>query len=274
MGLIRLANATGKLMDDADDYSTLATLACVLGGAVFIYVVLGGDYPREQHTQSERDADEDDARTALLRACTRVLSWEADSDDDVKAPQAFAKALDGALTRARSVHDGLSTMATPPSVNAWAQKELQSLVERDMTGTSAGLELGSTALALTTSRKDHWEAHDTIGDSQAAAFVVAASESVHASVLLLGAACRPSMPCAGERGLLVVAAGALADEAGARHRPGACLAFRQSETRVLRAAQGPVLCVLLRVPDAGAERADGRPEWGRPDSYALLPDVS
>ena len=109
--------------------------------------------------------------------------------------------------------------------------------------------MGATALALATTRRDHWEACETINDEgRAAAFVVAASENVHASVLLLGTRCRPRMPCAGERGLLVVAAGVLVDENGTQHKPGSCLAFRQSATRVLRADAGPVLCVLLRVP--------------------------
>ena len=234
--------------EEAEDYGLWATLACILAGAVFTFLFLAGGQERQEQTQSVRDAEDDDARTNLLRACTRVLSWEADSDDEQES-RAFATALDDALKRARSVHDGLSTMPTPPSVNTWAQSELQLLAERDLEGSSAGLELGATALALATTRRDHWEACETIGDEgRAAAFVVAASENVHTSVLLLGTRCRPRMPCAGERGLLVVAAGALADETGAQHKPGSCLAFRQSATRVLRAAEGPVLCVLLRVP--------------------------
>ena len=240
--------ATSTAYDDEDDYGMWATLACILAGAVFTFLCLAGGQERQEQTQSVRDAEDDDARTNLLRACTRVLSWEADSDDEQES-RAFATALDDALKRARSVHDGLSTMPTPPSVNTWAQSELQLLAERDLEGSSAGLELGATALALATTRRDHWEACETIGDEgRAAAFVVAASENVHTSVLLLGTRCRPRMPCAGERGLLVVAAGALADENGTQHKPGSCLAFRQSATRVLRADAGPVLCVLLRVP--------------------------
>ena len=251
MGLadvIQLANSTEEYGDETEDYGLWATLACILAGAVFTFLFLAGGQERQEQTQTARDAEDDDARTNLLRACTRVLSWEADSDDEQES-RAFATALDDALKRARSVHDGLSTMPTPPSVNTWAQQELQLLAESDLEGSSAGLELGATALALATTRRDHWEACETINDEgRAAAFVVAASENVHASVLLLGTRCRPRMPCAGERGLLVVAAGALADENGTQHKPGSCLAFRQSATRVLRADAGPVLCVLLRVP--------------------------
>ena len=250
MGLadvIQLANST-DYDEETEDYGLWATLACILAGAVFTFLFLAGGQERQEQTQTARDAEDDDARTNLLRACTRVLSWEADSDDEQES-RAFATALDDALKRARSVHDGLSTMPTPPSVNTWAQQELQLLAESDLEGSSAGLELGATALALATTRRDHWEACETINDEgRAAAFVVAASENVHASVLLLGTRCRPRMPCAGERGLLVVAAGALADENGTQHKPGSCLAFRQSATRVLRADAGPVLCVLLRVP--------------------------
>ena len=248
MGLADVIQPATSTEYDDEDYGLWATLACILAGAVFTFLFLAGGQERQEQTQQSRDAEDDDARTNLLRACTRVLSWEADSDDEQES-RAFATALDDALKRARSVHDGLSTMPTPPSVNTWAQSELQLLAERDLEGSSAGLELGATALALATTRRDHWEACETIGDEgRAAAFVVAASENVHTSVLLLGTRCRPRMPCAGERGLLVVAAGALADENGTQHKPGSCLAFRQSATRVLRADAGPVLCVLLRVP--------------------------
>ena len=200
MGLadvIQLANSTEEYGDETEDYGMWATLACILAGAVFTFLFLAGGQERQEQTQTARDAEDDDARTALLRACTRVLSWEADSDDEQES-RAFATALDDALKRARSVHDGLSTMPTPPSVNTWAQQELQLLAESDLEGSSAGLELGATALALATTRRDHWEACETINDEgRAAAFVVAASENVHASVLLLGTRCRPRMPCAG-----------------------------------------------------------------------------
>ena len=103
--------------EEAEDYGLWATLACILAGAVFTFLFLAGGQERQEQTQQSRDAEDDDARTNLLRACTRVLSWEADSDDEQES-RAFATALDDALKRARSVHDGLSTMPTPPSDDA------------------------------------------------------------------------------------------------------------------------------------------------------------
>ena len=190
MVLADVINATAY-DEEEFEYGVAATLACILAGAVFTFLFLAGGPERQERTQTARDAEDDDARTALLRACTRVLSWEADSDDEQES-KAFATALDDALKTGAVGHDGLSTMPTPPSVNTWAQQELQLLAESDLEGSSAGLELGATALALATTRRDHWEACETIGDEgRAAAFVVAASENVHASVLLLGTRCRP-----------------------------------------------------------------------------------
>jgi len=246
----------------------LLTLAAVAVGALcmFFAVWSGADGPESAGPLKDPPA-------ALLREVAAALTWGADTDDEKNDDDdgggaesggddatAFARAVSAAAPSWPAAAGG----GADASVAAWATARLDGLQKE------AGGGLAAAAFAALAGAPDAplaWEAHETVRgaaaggaeeadpDRRAAAVVLVETVDLHASLVIVGARCRPAMPSDDERGVLVVVAGAFAAARTGRAtrllRSRACAPFVQSASRCLRAAGGgPALAVLLRAPRA------------------------